>query len=85
MDKLVKQLGEIDSNLNDKAIESVNNSITQYAARELLLTDTSLDQFKSKYFKQIGSETWQKFIVLAKALADLESQQNSNYPQVNDR
>jgi hypothetical protein len=85
LDKLVKQLGEIDSNLNDKSIESVNNSITQYAARELLLTDTSLDQFKSKYFKQIGSETWQKFIILAKALADLESQPNSNYPQVNDR
>ena len=85
LEKLVKQLREIEGYLDSKAIKDLNNAIQQYLKRESLSQDMSIDQFKSEYFIQIGSESWHDFIVSAKALADLESSPDSQYPQVNDR
>lgn len=85
LEKLVKQLGEIEGYLDNKAINDLNNTIQQYLKRESLSQNMGTDQFKSGYFSQIGSEPWHNFIFSAKALADLESSPNSQYPQVNDR
>ncbi|MFC1893290.1 AAA family ATPase [Chloroflexota bacterium] len=85
LEKLVKQLGEIEAYLNSKGISDLNNAIQQYLKRESLSQNMGTDQFKSEYFSQIGSESWHSFIVSAKALADLESPIDSQYPQVNDR
>ncbi len=84
LEKLMKQLSEIESNLGSKAINDINSAIQQYLKRESLSQNLSIDQFKSDYFTQIGSESWRNFIASAKTLADLESSTDSQYPRVND-
>ncbi|MCD4785311.1 MAG: AAA family ATPase [Candidatus Eremiobacteraeota bacterium] len=81
LENFAGKLQQAKNNLNDKVMAEIANSIKVYIEREKVAKGVSVDQFKSKYFSQTGSNLWLNFVNAAKVLADAEQAPEKPYPQ----
>jgi len=85
LEGLTSQLREAQERLCEEAVEKVSNALQTYLARRVVAQQVSIDQFKSEYFTQTGSDVWYRFVEAAKALADAEQAPEAPYPQADSR
>lgn len=84
LEDLIKRLREVEMKLGNDAISDIEKAVELYIEKESLAKNISIDQFESKYFTQIGSDVWHRFIETAKELAEAEQTPNKPYPQDGD-
>jgi hypothetical protein len=79
------QLIQAENSLNRTSLNDINASIQIYHNRMSAAKDISSADFKSEVLKHAGTDVWHQFVVSAKKLADVESEQEAVYPQDGDR
>ena len=82
---LRSQLDVLSYQLSHDFITKIGNSINDYNNADSLVKKIGIDQFKTEYFTQTGTETWYDFVKAAKALAEREQVDHKPYPQKDDR
>lgn len=84
LENLIEYLYETETKLSDSVISDIEEAIKKYLERQSATKYASVEQFKSEYFTQIGSDLWHKFIESAKELGEAEAPEKP-YPQPEDR
>ncbi len=82
---LVGKLRDARHKLSDQVAKDIQNAIGIYLRMQSIAQQVSVDQFRSKYFMQTGSDVWYQFIRAAKALAEAEQLTDQQYPQADNR
>jgi hypothetical protein len=85
LEQLASQLREARERLSEEVVEEIHSAFQTYLDRRLAAQRLSVDQFKSEYFTQTGSDVWYRFVEAAKALADAEQMPDAPYPQSDSR
>ena len=81
---LAQRLQSIRDGVSNQAISESNTIISLVCDRQEAAQLTTLTQFKSTRFNQMGTEAWHRFVVAAKALADAERSGPDLYPAEGD-
>ena len=84
LEQLNDSLFETKKNLNDDTIKDIVQNVNLYNDRESEAQLKGVNQFRSEHFTQIGSDTWHRFILAAKALAEEEENSDNPYPQADN-
>ena len=71
--------------LSDDVVKNVRDGIGQFKKADSLSKKVGIDQFKTKFFTQTGTQTWYDFVQAAKSLAEAEQAEDKPYPQDDDR
>lgn len=83
--KLTAALNDLEQHLGDERLTQVNDQLTQWHIWHSASQKLGVEQFKTEFFSQTGSEAWQDFIKAAHLLAHTESASGQLYPQTENR
>jgi ABC-type dipeptide/oligopeptide/nickel transport system ATPase subunit len=81
---LIASIERAQAALGDGTKEEVKTLADEVAARRSEVEQSGVNQFTFEHFTQIGSPTWQNFLIAAKELADAEERRGSPYPNRDD-
>lgn len=81
---LEKRLLEVTDRLDDQKIQEILEAVKKYNQKKSALQCISIDEFESKHFAQVGSDTWFQFVKAAGKLAKGEQAPDKPYPQPGD-
>lgn len=80
MQSLISNIEALENAIGDDILGKIIRMVELYEQGELATKQTSLEQFTSQHFTQIGSETWRRFVESAKELAEAEQGSDKTYP-----
>lgn len=80
MQSLKSNIEALEKAIGDEILGKIIRTVELYKRGELATKQTSLEQFKSQYFTQIGGEIWRRFVESAKELAEAEQGSDKTYP-----
>jgi energy-coupling factor transporter ATP-binding protein EcfA2 len=81
---LAERLQSIRDGVSTQAISEINTRISLVCERQEAAQRTTINQFKSARFNQTGTETWHRFVLAARSLADAEQSGQDAYPAQGD-
>lgn len=79
------KINSLSGKLADGVVKNVCDSINEFNTADSLAKKIGIDQFKTKFFTQTGTDTWYDFVKTAKALSEQEQVEDKPYPQEDDR
>ena len=84
---LKTKLGVVGEALKDDSFGQLGDAISSFLKISRLAKQMGIEQFRSDYFTQTGSDEWDKFVHAAKELARAETERGERepYPQEGDR
>lgn len=85
LQSLIKRLSNITIALDDQHLKGIDALLKVYNECFEASQSHSIDQFKSDRFRHVGQELWRKFIKSAKALAEVEGEDEKPYPIDSDQ
>lgn len=80
MQSLRSNIEALENAIGDNILGKIITMVELHEQGELATKQTSLEQFTSQHFTQIGSETWRRFVESAKELAEAEQGSDKTYP-----
>jgi len=86
LQELKTKLGEVGEKLKDDFFGQLEDAIKSFLKISRLAKQMGIEQFRSDYFTQTGSDEWEKFIQAAKELATVEAErgEREQYPKDGD-
>jgi hypothetical protein len=82
---LCDKLNSLSTDLSDAVTKKVHDGIEEFNTADSLAKKIGVNQFKTEFFTQTGTDTWYDFVQAAKSLAEKEQVEDKPYPQDNDR
>ncbi|MGB2633599.1 MAG: AAA family ATPase [Candidatus Acidiferrum sp.] len=84
LEALIESIERAGNDLGEANVADVNNLVAEERICRASLEQSSVNQFQFPPFSQVGTNTWRVFITAAKALADAEAKNISEYPSAGD-
>jgi len=86
LQELRTKLDEVGEKLQDGFFGQLEDAIKSFLKISRLAKQMGIEQFRSDYFTQTGSDEWEKFVQAAKELATVEAEwcEREPYPQDGD-
>lgn len=84
LNELRKKIKTLSDNLANEVVMNVCEGIIEYNTTNSLAKQLGIDQFKTEFFSQTGSQEWYDFVKAAKNFSKKE-QDDKPYPQDGDR
>ncbi len=85
LNNLLASVRTISTALSDHVVLSTGTEVANLKTAQEMAAKVGADQFKTDYFKQIGTKAWQQLISSARNLAKGEGTDTHPYPQRGDR
>ena len=85
LDGLRDRIISYSEQLNDDVVKNVRDGIGELNKADYHAKKIGIDQFKTEFFSQTGTQTWHDFVQAAKSLAEAEQAEDKPYPQDDDR
>lgn len=85
LNELSEKLNSLSTDLSDAVAGNINEGIKKFNTADSLAKKIGVDEFKTEFFAQTGTQTWYDFVQAAKALAEKEQVEDKPYPQEEDR
>lgn len=84
---LKTKLGVVGEALKDDSFGQLGDAISSFLKISRIAKQMGIEQFRSDYFTQPGSDEWYQFVQAAKELAEVETERGGRepYPQEGDR
>jgi len=77
-------LDGLSEKLPNDLVTNICTGIDEFIKADALAKKIGIDQFKTDYFSQTGTESWYDFVKAAKALAEDEQEGDEPYPREDD-